>query len=92
MRNDYTIARGEEQIINRKVQKLYYIEQHIRANAAKLSIDFGYMEITGDLDSNFSSLKIVQHNGKEEDLKIQIQKSFQSQPRYRQTGSETQIK
>ena len=66
MRNAYTIGEGEEQIISRKMRKsvLYYIEQPIRANTVKLSIEFGYMEISGDPNSNFSSLKIVQQNGK----------------------------
>lgn len=66
MRNAYTIGGGKEKIISRKVRKfvLYYIEQPIRANAVKLSIEFGYMEITGEPDSSFCSLKIVQQNGR----------------------------
>jgi len=67
MRNAYTIGGAEEKIINRKIRKfiLYYIEQPIRVSAVKLSIEFGYMEITGDPGgSNFCSLKIVQQNGR----------------------------
>lgn len=58
--------------MNRQARKLlyyiiiliFYMEQPIRENVMKLRVGFRYVEITGNFDKTFYSLRVVQQNGR----------------------------